>query len=454
MERRSAVNALFSRSIHPKFTVAIAFFLPILLFVPAAVSGQGFGINKKKVVLHRRLPAAVHLPAGTVSIKVAGINYEAQQVSELLRSTLETDILKNNKSLQIQQDDSANVMISCVITHFEEPPPQVSVRNETVYQPGQKGQKGQTLQQSRSYYTIRGALDVTFKATDLMGKTLDSGNFSAKYSREFEQNTNQATNNGMPLQELLRRSLWGGKKKGEQPEDSVAPPTQEQLRQNLVHRIAAQIAARLVNTDEPVEVFLARGKLDEANKMAESNLWNRNLESLETITPLIPPQDDAYRLYNIGVAYEALAYQSEDRGQAKKFLEQAAIYYGKAIDAKPGEKYFREPQTRIETAVAYYKKLENQEVVTGNASSASREANSGAVKRGFAAVLTNEKVIEMVKSGVDPDDVVVAIQQAPLVQFDTSPDGLIELARNGVKGKTLAAMRERERTIKTAPTPK
>jgi hypothetical protein len=446
------VNALFSSKIHPRFTAAIALFFPILMFVPAAASGQGFGISKTKIVLHRRLPAAVHLPAGTVSIKVSGVASGAQ-IAELLRSILETDLLENNKSLQIEQGDSANVVISCVITHFEEPPPQVSVRNESVYQPGQKGQKGQTIQQTRSYYTIKGALGVTFKATDRMGKTLDSNNFSAKYSREFEQSTNQATNNGANLHEFFG-SLWGGKKKGEQPGESAAPPTPEQLRQNLVHHVTAQIAARLVNTDEPVEVFLARGKLDEANKMAQSKLWNRNLESLETMPPLTPPQEDAYRLYNIGVAYEALGYQSEDRGQAKKFLEQAAIHYGKAIDAKPGERYFREPQTRIETAVAYYKKLENQEGGTSNASSVSRGTDNGAAEKRSATALNNEKIIEMVKSGVDPDDVVAAIQQATVVQFDTSPDGLIGLARNGVKGKIPAAMRERERASKTAATPK
>ena len=71
--------------------------------------------------------------------------------------------------------------------------------------------------------------------------------------------------------------------------------------------------------------------------------------------------EDAYRLYNIGVAYEALAYQADDEATAMKYLEEAAINYGKAIDAKPAEKYFLEPQKRIETAIVHYKKLEDQE---------------------------------------------------------------------------------------------
>ena len=57
------------------------------------------------------------------------------------------------------------------------------------------------------------------------------------------------------------------------------------------------------------------------------------------------------------MAYEALAYQAEDEKAAMKYLDEAAINYGKAIDAKPAEKYFLEPQKRIETAIAHYKEL-------------------------------------------------------------------------------------------------
>ena len=58
----------------------------------------------------------------------------------------------------------------------------------------------------------------------------------------------------------------------------------------------------------------------------------------------------------------------------------------------------------------------------------------------------------MFKSGVDEENIIATIRQAPLVQFDISPDGQIELAKNGVKGKILAAMRERARRSKPATT--
>jgi len=51
-------------------------------------------------------------------------------------------------------------------------------------------------------------------------------------------------------------------------------------------------------------------------------------------------EEDAYRLYNIGVANEALGYAAEDPKSAMKFLDEAAINYGKAVDDKPSEKVF------------------------------------------------------------------------------------------------------------------
>ena len=49
----------------------------------------------------------------------------------------------------------------------------------------------------------------------------------------------------------------------------------------------------------------------------------------------------------------------------------------------------------------------------------------------------------MAKAGVDEENIVATIHDATSVQFDLTPDGLVDLASNGVKGKIVAAMRER-----------
>jgi tetratricopeptide (TPR) repeat protein len=202
-----------------------------------------------------------------------------------------------------------------------------------------------------------------------------------------------------------------------------------------------------VNTSETLEVFLAKqkGPLDEGDKEATAGLWQRALETYETAPQLPKPEDDAYRLYNIGVAYEALAYKTEDQKAAMKFLDEAAINYGKAIDAKPSEKYFLEPQKRIETALAHYKRLENEEnerarAATNKSLPASAASNA---KPSEPKPLTNEKVIAMVKAGLDDDTVAQAIRTAKLARFDLSTSGLQALSTNGVSDQVLKAMKVR-----------
>jgi tetratricopeptide (TPR) repeat protein len=206
----------------------------------------------------------------------------------------------------------------------------------------------------------------------------------------------------------------------------------------------------VVNTKETIEILLARekGALDDGDKQAQAGLWQRALESYETAKPNPKPQDDAYRLYNIGVAYEALAYATEDEKTAMKYLDEAAIDYGKAVDAKPAEKYFLEPQKRIETAIAHYKMLEEQKnqkatpaaVAKAKAPEAPPPSQSPA---GAKKALTNAQVVAMVKAGMEDDTVASTIRSARAVNFDLSASGQQELTNSGVSAKVLAAMKAR-----------
>ena len=474
---------------HSRFYFAGIFACLLGVILTASVAhAQGFtgGItsakSKKKVVLRRKLPSAIKLTATSFAVKTAAHDKNQEDVAQAMADVLETDLLKNDHRLKVDKN-SPDFVVSCTVTHYEIPAPQSFVRNEVVVQ------KGHNLEEPKKFYKITGTLEVAYQAKDRSGKTLDSDNFTAKYSRDFEEGTNQATDKsiGSKMADPFKRMA------GKKTEDTGTAPTPMELRHQLIQQIVTDISTRLVSTEQALDVYLARGKLDSANKLAESGLWSRYLEQLETMPPFTSPKDDAYRLYNIGVAYEALGYQSEDRAAAKKFLEQASIYYGKAIDGKPEEKFFLEPQNRIETAVAYYKKLEDRQKAveaeshpapapepatseskktsakasgTGNAAHAATSnvakkslvsgkpplTNAGSKQREApsAPALNNQKVVEMVKSGVDEENVIATIRQAPAVDFDISPDGQIQLAKNGVKGKIVAAMRERSRRSKSA----
>jgi hypothetical protein len=116
-----------------------------------------------------------------------------------------------------------------------------------------------------------------------------------------------------------------------------------------------------------------------------------------------------------------------------KYLDQAAINYGKAIDAKPDEKYFIEPQQRIETAIAHYKELDMEKQ-----RAAARTDDDGNSK---AQGLTDAQVITMLKSGIDESAVFQAIRGASAVNFDLTPAGQKALIAGGVTPRILAEMK-------------
>ncbi len=186
-----------------------------------------------------------------------------------------------------------------------------------------------------------------------------------------------------------------------------------------------------MNTTEQVDVYLAKGGgLDAANKLMEQKLWTRALEQLETMAPFPSPEEDAYRLYDLGVVNEALAYQAEDLKLARKDLQDAAVDYGKAIDAKPTEKYFLQPQTRIDTALAHYKVLGDQKnpapVAAAEPGPTSKTQASKQASAGDSDTITNDQIISMIAAGMDEANIVDTIQHAKAVNFDLSVQGQVD----------------------------
>ena len=453
----------------PSFCLLCATLVGALWCVSA--HAQGFGTTKKKIVLHRKLPPTAHISGNSFAVEVSSHGIQ-EDVGVDLKSMLETELMKDDVRLRVE-DKNPDTLITCTITQYAQPKPTTSTQQ--TYDMGSKKPQNETI----TRYT--GLLTVAYSAKDhRTGRTLDSENVTAKYDDEF--NANGSTKGGVTaaFNNTLNRIKHG-------KSEADTPPTDAELRNKLLHDVVSQIASRLVNTEESVEVLLARGKLDDANKEAEAGLWSRNLETLETMTPFPSKSDEAYRLYNIGVAYEALAYSSEDQKAAKKNLENAAINYGKAIDDKPDEKYFLTPQTRIETAIAHYKTLSEQPTQLASTSStstasagstattskssrnsttktthasgtttasgsSSSSGSSGGAKTSAATkpaakgpALTNDQVISLVKAGLDEENIIDTIRNAPSVDFDLSVNGEINLANHGVKGKILTAMKQRAR---------
>jgi hypothetical protein len=211
----------------------------------------------------------------------------------------------------------------------------------------------------------------------------------------------------------------------------------------LVADVARKIATYLVNTDVTIQVPLAvGGALNGPDKFAESGLWSRDLEALEELPHYSDAKSEAFRLYDVGVANEALAYQAQDTRSAMKFLEEASNDYGKALDAKQDEKSFLESQTRIKAALEHYEDIGK---TTPMDSDAPLTTSLGGKTPPADGALKNQDVIDMVRAHMDEANIIDTIQNAPAVSFDISAQGQIALSKEGVNGKVLMAMKNRAR---------
>ena len=414
--------------------IAVLATLGVAALVSAPAGAQGFGANKEKVTLQRKLPALIHLPGETIKVTVTSADEDGALPYDF-QALLETELLKDDPNLR--DDDNPSTQIICQITEYSHPEPIYTNKLGSGQALGASNSPLSTISKTASKIgatqRITGKLDVSFQAKDATGRVLISDNIDSTYDREFDSAGN-STSHGVFGQVS---GTFGHVKGGAKSADG--PPTPSELRSRLIIDAVQQIAEHVVNSDESIDVLLARkdGPLEEGDKDALTGLWERALETYETAPPFPKPDEDAYRLYDIGVAYEALAYQAEDQKAAMKYLDQAAINYGKAIDAKPDEKYFLEPQKRIETAIAHYKELdlEKQRAAEKDRDQSVEAANSK------AQGLTNDQVIAMVKSGMDDATVLQAIRGASAVNFDLTPAGQKALAAGGVSAHLLAEMK-------------
>ena len=432
--------------------IAVLSYLLVLFISSASSRSQSFGAAKEKVLLQRRLPALAHLSGDTIKVK-ATAHREFTDLAPDLEALLETELLKNDARLT-SSGTNPSTIITCEITDYTHPRPIVTTQQGVSF--GKKPGKPTTSTR------ITGSLSVSFQAKSAGGQNLSSDTVTAKYDETFDSGGNDISHG-------IAHSMTGGWRKltGGNAQDvdntSNNPPTDAELRSHLITDVVRQIASHLVTTNESVEVYLAKenGPLEQGDKEATTGLWERALETFETAPQSSKPDDDAYRLYNIGVAYEALAYKAEDQKSAMKFLDESAINYGKAIDAKPSEKYFLEPQKRIETAIAHYKKLEDEENERARAAAeekARKEAEAKAqappvqpappattatAAKPGAKALTNDQVIAMVKAGVDDDTVAQTIRTSKLARFDLSSSAMQTLSTSGVSDQVLKAMKAR-----------
>lgn len=150
---------------------------------------------------------------------------------------------------------------------------------------------------------------------------------------------------------------------------------------------AQEIAAYVVPTREPVKLLLPKGKLDDISDKIEKRQLQEALQQLEDMPALKKSEDEAYKFYILGVCYEAMAYETGQDNLAGRYFEQAGLNYTKALGIKPDEKYFKEAQTRLQTSIAYHKRLSGSVYASGKTTEdGNRKAPLNTLQTGTSSV--------------------------------------------------------------------
>jgi hypothetical protein len=394
--------------------------LVVLLLAPGLASAQGFGFSKKTVKLSRSLPPVIDLSGSRVGVIVSGIPGRPQMVAPLLRAKIVPLVFSNGTVTEAQAN--ADRVIEVTITDFTSSTRYDADRSQVVTA------------------TIRAAYRTVNNQTR---QSLDAKNLAFDYERRFPPPPAAPPPPKDPKSFSGKMNkIFGPPQPAPVPSENV-PPNAEQLQTLMVEALAVQVAQRVVLTKEIIEVPLPKGKLEKTSELGVAGRWGAMLEELEQTAPLQPAQDDAYRIYGIGVANEALAYLEDDSAKQRDLVANAAQNYKEAIKLKPDDGLLQKADYRIAQSLAALTVTAAQQ--TRSTTTQSATAPRGDDPKGKAATRwDNAAVIELLKAGFKDTELVDAIRAAPNPQFDvTTPAGLLDLRRNGVPDTVIRAMRTR-----------
>jgi hypothetical protein len=402
----------------------------------AAVDAQfrrGLLAESTEISLSPVVPPAMLLPSGSVELQVRNSSTAPARVVEQVRDMF-TNQLRDNDARVRLVDTGGDIVVTATVTEWSE-----GRRNSQKYvsetrQIGTKqvvGKDGKTKTEPVYEYgrnkpsvVISGAAGIRVEVKRAAGATL--ADESARHTIQEEHLTESG------------------------------PPARNVVEDTLIDHAVRKAAGRISPGREPVRVLLARSDdVDKFNTMAVSRSWQDWLTTLERLSPHRDPKRDAYRLHNLAVAHEALAYEAPPADGPGSRLDSASTLIAQAVKQNPSEKYIIESQARITRSASAYASL-----AALYQTAASAPATSGSLRQPAAptpsqtrpttpgtadpsAPMTNTDVMDLRALGLDDENLLAAIKSAKVVKFDLSPAGLKVLLNSNVSNRVIAAMRAR-----------
>lgn len=425
----------------------------VLLVSLGAVPGhskEGFGASKKVIPLTRMNPAAVLILGTQLDIKVKPSNAKNQNLAVQLQSHLATELVEHDPRLVLEsRKPQTRVEVDLLQNDYSS---KWETRTERTAREVGKDEKGRPVFQEAmmdvKYHLISHRLKVAYRVTEVASKkSLYADSIEVPFREEFKE--------------------------------GAGARTQSDLEANAMRQAVAQIVAKLTPTAEELYVLLPKGKLEDLGNFAEGGLWSRYAEALEAWPAFAKADDESYRQYALGLAYEAMSYEADDVDTTLLYLERAGEHYNQAINSNPKEDYFFKPHEtalvvqgknklmnllqrdddpvkkitappleRVESALAKYQTIATQqatwnEALTGAGERGGKNLVVGGPKAPAPGSVTNQDVIDMARAGVDEELILGTIADAKQCSFDTSSKALIELTKARVSKTVIKALHEK-----------
>ncbi len=394
------------------------------VFASSASAREGFGFSKKSVTMNRTRPPALNTSARRIKV-VAGSDRskESDDAASLKRYTEE--VLLAGAGTLAEQKPETTIRLSVDRLDSHE-----TWETKQDYEYRKVGTKEEWNDKKKKYETkdvwdnvpvtknvkvLKASLTGAYDITDRNGRIIDSGDLSGSFSQKYEEGVNSAT--------------------------------PSKVEEDLLHKAAGTVGSRLVPTRDRIFVIVPKGSFEAFIPLAESNTWDRYLAAVQAVPENRNASQEAYRQYALGVAKEGLAYSLDDPRRAADLLREAVGHYQKAIQDNPGEKIFTETydsmlssripasMPRAQASLAAYETWTAGKHIGSTSTQAAAKESSGP--------MTNQTLIEMAKAGLTDENLMLAIDDADAVSFDTSPSALITLAKGGVSKTVIAHMQKR-----------
>jgi hypothetical protein len=418
--------------------------LATAVVTPAAQFNRGILRESVEVTLFPIQTPEALLPSGSFRVDLKNASSAPARIADQLQSGITRQIAENDS--RVRNSPQADFVVTATITEWSQ-----RRRTGTKYVSQQRQVGTKQVKDSKGNWKTEPVYEYGRNEPTVIQEG------SASIRLEVRHTSTEAR-----LDDLTARVTYFDETLSNQ-----SPPSSDVVEDALVDRAIRQAAGKLSPGRQPTRVLMGRSdEVDRLNGLARDRKWSELKTALEQMKPHRDPKRDAYRLHNLGVAHEALAYESQDRATARAELKEAGALIGRAAANKPDEKYFGEAAQRVALSLHALEWIGEREMALAAKfplkpaarTATARPANPPpAAAPGTSAKpapakpassderMTNDDVIELTRAGLDEKLLLATIKEAPAVSFDLGPAGLRALLAAKVTNPVISAMRARSK---------